>query len=341
MKKILVLEIIVLIALVIFGAVLLSSKDKPDSSQPTGTTVTTEPSTAPSTEPTPEPTTEPTTPAWATIPQDRLITAAQYFVYDLNANQYLAATGSGKTQVYPASITKIYSAYLALQHLDPEDMVGVGNELNMVASGSSVAHIKKGTKLTVSKLVEGMMLPSGNDASHTLAAAAGREISGNTGMGGQTAVNTFVKYMNDMNAQLGLTGSHWVNPDGIHKEQHYTTFDDLVTITRLVLKEKTIMEYATTVEEKFHNGEELYTWENTNQLVHPESRYYCPYAIGLKTGQTPRAGSCLLSAFDYEGRIIIVGVFGCPLQEDRFADTLQLFSAAVGYTGDGNASIIG
>lgn len=340
MKKILVLEVIVLIALVIFGAVLLA-KENSTPTEPAGTTVTTEPSTEPSAEPTPEPTTEPTTPAWATIPQDRLITAAQYFVYDLNANQYLAATGSGKTQVYPASITKIYSAYLALQHLDPEDLVGVGSELNMVAAGSSVAHIKKGAKLTVSKLVEGMMLPSGNDASHTLAAAAGRVISGKADMGGQTAVKTFVQYMNDMNEKLGLTGSHWVNPDGIHKEQHYTTFDDLVTITRLVLKEDTIMEYAVTVEEKFHNGEELYTWENTNLLVHPESQYYCPYAIGLKTGQTPRAGSCLLSAFDYEGRTIVVGVFGCPEPEDRFADTLQLFSAAVGYTGDGNASVIG
>lgn len=330
MKKMLILEIILLVALLIFGATLLIKEN----AQPTEPSVGT--SSTPSTEVTTEatttaPSTEPTIPAWATIPQDRLITAAQYFVYDLDAKEYLGATGSGKTQVYPASITKIYSAYLALQHLNPEDEVKVGNELSMVAVGSSVAHIKKGMTLSVEKLVEGMMLPSGNDASYTVAAAAGKVISGDSKISNQNAVKAFIAYMNDMNEELGLTGSHWLNPDGIHKEGHYTTFDDLVTISQLVLKNKTILKYATTVSDKFHNGEELYTWENTNLLVHPESQYYCPFAIGLKTGQTPRAGSCLLSAFDFEGRHLVIGVFGCPEPEDRFADTLQLLSATLGY----------
>jgi len=74
-------------------------------------------------------------------------------------------------------------------------------------------------------------------------------------------------------------------------------------------------------------------WKNTHALIHPDSEYYCPYAIGLKTGQTPSAGSCLLSAFRCEGRTLIIGVFGCPETQDRFADTLQLFNEAIGYTG--------
>ena len=65
-------------------------------------------------------------------------------------------------------------------------------------------------------------------------------------------------------------------------------------------------------------------WHNTNLLVDPESQYYCPYAIGLKTGQTPYAGSCLLSAFNVNNTGLIIGVFGCPDVESRFADTLQL-----------------
>ena len=75
-------------------------------------------------------------------------------------------------------------------------------------------------------------------------------------------------------------------------------------------------------------GEEV-EWKNTNLLIDPESDYYCPYAIGLKTGQTYAAGSCLLSAFDYHGRSLIIGVFGCPEEEDRFADTLQLLTLAL------------
>ena len=70
-------------------------------------------------------------------------------------------------------------------------------------------------------------------------------------------------------------------------------------------------------------------WHNTNLLVDPTSQYYCPYALGLKTGQTPAAGSCLLSAFDIDGNQYIIGVFGCPDVESRFADTLQLLNQCV------------
>ena len=64
-------------------------------------------------------------------------------------------------------------------------------------------------------------------------------------------------------------------------------------------------------------------------LIDPESPYYCPYAVGLKTGQTPSAGSCLLSAFRMDGRELLIGVFGCPKETDRFDDTLQLFNKIV------------
>ena len=67
----------------------------------------------------------------------------------------------------------------------------------------------------------------------------------------------------------------------------------------------------------------------TNALVNPESPYYCPYAVGLKTGQTPSAGSCLLSAFRMDDYELLIGVFGCPEEDDRFDDTLQLFNQIV------------
>ena len=70
-------------------------------------------------------------------------------------------------------------------------------------------------------------------------------------------------------------------------------------------------------------------WENTNKIINPDSEYYCPYAIGLKTGQTPSAGSCLLSAFRMNGQEWIIGVFGCPEETDRFDDTIQLFNQTI------------
>ena len=77
-------------------------------------------------------------------------------------------------------------------------------------------------------------------------------------------------------------------------------------------------------------SEDTVKWLNTNALIDPNSQYYCPYATGLKTGQTPSAGSCLLSSFSYEGKSYVIGVFGCPETDDRFEDTLQLFNRTVG-----------
>ena len=150
--------------------------------------------------------------------------------------------------------------------------------------------------------------------------------------------------MNDRAKAVGMTGTHFSNPDGIHRNTHYTTFADLALLGKMSLQNPTIMEMAKVAEDQV---EFVYTaprteekpdalapghWKNTNYLVVPESEYYCPYATGLKTGKTPAAGNCLLTSFEYEGRILIIGVFGCPENEDRFVDTLQLFNKTIGIT---------
>ena len=106
---------------------------------------------------------------------------------------------------------------------------------------------------------------------------------------------------------------------------------DMVKMGEKVIANETIMQYAVVSKENpvFESGEEK-NWENTNKLVDPTSPYYCSFATGLKTGQTPSAGSCLLSSFDYAGKQYIIGVFGCPEIEDRFVDTLQLLKQTVG-----------
>ena len=127
-----------------------------------------------------------------------------------------------------------------------------------------------------------------------------------------------------------MTGTQFQNPDGWHHEDHYTNFNDLVTLALLALETPTVQQYATvpktTVTPVFGHDKE---WINTNLLVNPETTFYCPYAIGLKTGQTEAAGSCLLSAFDIEGRRFLIGVFGSPLFDGKLDDTLQLLNDIV------------
>ena len=266
---------------------------------------------------------------WMTLPEDRVLTAQQYFVYDCQAQKFLTAAAESDQTVYPASVTKLFTAYVAMQYLQADEEITAGSELELIVNGSSVAELEKGDRLTVALLVEGMLLPSGNDAAYVLAAAAGRRISGSYGQDATSAVAAFVERMNEQAQRFGLTGTHFANPDGIHSYDHYTTYADLAIIGTLALKNPYIARYAEVSSASIKVSEErTLNWKNTNALIDPTSPYYCPLAVGLKTGQTPYAGSCLLSAFQKEdGTTLLIGVFGCPEEEDRFADTLQLFNA--------------
>ncbi|MBR4863000.1 MAG: D-alanyl-D-alanine carboxypeptidase [Oscillospiraceae bacterium] len=266
---------------------------------------------------------------WLTFSADRELTASQYFVYDPEKG-FVNASGETGEKVYPASITKLFTAYVAGQCLRKDMLVTVGDALDMVYPGSSVAELQRGDSLTVSQLIEAMMLPSGNDAAYVLAVEAGRAMGGEN-LSVADAVNTFVTEMNRQAKALGMLNTHFANPDGIHQADHYSSFDDLALLGALSVQDPVLLEYTGMANDRVNLQSGSVTWKNTNALIDPQSPYYCPHAIGLKTGQTPSAGSCLLSAFTYEGRTLIIGVFGCPEAEDRFADTLQLFNETIGY----------
>ena len=266
-------------------------------------------------------------PTWMELPEGRELTAKQAFVYDCITEEFTFLLGEETDTVYPASVTKLFTAYVALQYLQPDEMLTAGDALDLVGAGSSVAEIEKGDTLSVEMLVEAMLLPSGNDAAYILAVEAGRVLGKEESMGPWYAAEVFVEEMNRQAEMLGLSGTHFTNPDGYHDDKHYTNFADMAFIGRLAMENEIIMKYAKVYEDtpSFGSGEAK-QWKNTNQLVNPQSEYYCPIATGLKTGQTPSAGSCLLSSFEKGERRYLIGVFGCPEIEDRFADTLQLLN---------------
>ena len=214
-----------------------------------------------------------------------------------------------------ASTTKIMTALIICEQCNVLDRMQIPKEAVGI-EGSSI-YLREGEILTLQELLYGMMLHSGNDAATALAIYCG-----GTGEG-------FAKQMNDKARMLKMMNTHFVNPDGIHDPEHYTTVKDLVTLAKLCLADNTIMRTAAAVEADIVLHEETVVWKNTNALINPESPYYCPYAIGLKTGQTEVAGSCLLSAFRKDGQILIMGVFGSASHTDRFADTLQLFNQVI------------
>lgn len=324
MKKLTRLIALLLAAVLILLTAAACGSANPDATDP-GNTADPSGDTGATNEPI-EPTEPPTEPpTWPTYPESREITAQQAFVYDCGSGEFLYISGSETETVWLASITKLFTAHVALNYLSPEDQITVGDELDMVAWGSSVANLEKGNILTVEMLIEAMMLPSGNDAAYTLAAAAGRVIDGNPELSASAAVNVFMAQMNQEARLQGMLNTHFVNPDGIHDSNHYSSMGDLAILGKLALESPAIVRCCTVARDMVTPIEgRSFAWKNTNALIDPASEYYCHICLGLKTGQTPDAGSCLLSAFDVDGRKIVIGVFGCPETDDRFPDTLQL-----------------
>lgn len=261
-----------------------------------------------------------------TFSEDFFLESRDYFVYDCSQEKVLAISGSLEDKIYPASITKLFTAYVALQYLQPEQKITLGREVNLVAPDSSVANVKNGQVISVAELVEGMLLPSGNDAAYGLAAAAARAESGDPNMEPTDAVAYFVTLMNQTARELEFIGSQFTNPDGYHDPEHYTCSQDLMTIAKLALENECIRTCVAIYEDRvtFSNGD-VANWHNTNALINPDSQYYSPDAVGLKTGHTSSAGFCLLSAFEVEGDYYVVGTFGCLRPEDRFIDALKLY----------------
>lgn len=285
----------------------------------------------------PEDPTEPTDPTDPTEPTDptdpeepsqddepRQITASTYFVYDLRSKEFVTISGRKTEKVFPASITKLMTSYVALQYLSPEDTFTVGDEIALIDWDSSRAYLKEGDVLTVAQCIDAMLLPSGNDAAYAMATAVGRKIAGKE-VSAQRAMDLFVNAMNQAAEDLGMDNSHFETVDGMHLAQHYTCPQDLATLITALMKTPVVLDSAFSSSATHTINDRKVTWKNTNSLLNPKSSYYNPNAMGLKTGYTSYAGNCLLSLFFDDDRLYLIGTFDCPGYYDRFADTRQLY----------------
>lgn len=191
-------------------------------------------------------------------------------------------------QLYPASTTKIMTAYLALKYGDLDDYVTISKNAIDVPSDSSTAHLKAGDVLSLEALLYALMLPSGNDS----AVAIAEHISGST--------EEFVSLMNQEAKRLGATNTNFVNPHGYQDKNHYTTAYDLYLIFNECIKDQTFLRiiastsYDTRITQSDGTVREV-TWGQSNQFVNGSRKVPEDITIiGGKTGNTFDAGSCIL-----------------------------------------------
>lgn len=251
------------------------------------------------------------------------VRARQYFIYDVNADKMLCQKGQSKI-IYPASTTKLVTALTALEYLSPDDLVTVGGETDLIAGGSSIAYVREGMTLSVGMLIEGMLLPSGNDAAYALAAAAGRVIADDDSLSAKEAVEAFVAQMNIFAEKCGMCGSHFISPDGYSGKEHYSTLEDMAIISSLALKSPEIRKYCSlSSDDVTYASGETNHWDNTNECLVPTSKYYNKAVTGLKTGSLDGYYNLIAVVRDGEQEYII-GVFGLEDREERFEDVNRI-----------------
>lgn len=225
---------------------------------------------------------------------------------------------NGDTQLYPASLTKVLTAVVVMEHCSLEDSVTVNQTaLDSVEYGYTVINLKAGEVFTVEELLNVLMISSANDAALVLA----EHISG--------SVENFVKLMNETATKIGCTNSNFVNPNGVHHENHYSTARDLVKIANYSLRFDKLKELYSTRYYKLR-ATDLYPKEDricstTNELLLSGTDNYYKYAKGLKTGFTTPAGHCLIGYAYKDGLELISVLLNGSTSDNRYLETRNLF----------------
>jgi len=219
-------------------------------------------------------------------------------------------------KVYPASVTKIMTLLITMENLDRsiislDDTVTISE--NAASMGGSQLYMEAGETKTVEQLLKAITVASGNDASVAIA----EHIGGSEEL--------FVEMMNQRAKELGMKDTHFVNSNGLHDEEHYTSAYDVGIMSRELLKHKKIFDFTTIWMEDIQVGKEgrfkTFTMVNSNKLLR---RY--DGVDGLKTGYTSAAKHCL-SATAKKGSLRLISVvMGSPTSEIRFKESSNLLN---------------
>ena len=257
------------------------------------------------------------------------LSADAVFVADVTSGAELFALNPD-TPLPPASLTKIVSALVILDHADLDATIEIIPE-DLVSPEESQVGLTAGDRLSARDLLFGALIPSGNDATRALARHIGGEALGGSPVP-EAAIAKFVAMMNEKAQQLGAVDSHFANPTGIDAEGHVMTARDVATVTAAALQDPLFAEIVSTPSVVLDSSTlpSGYPVQTTNLLLQEG------LVNGVKTGTTPAAGGCLVTSFLIGANTVLAVVLGSDLTETaegvqdntiRFAETRALLTA--------------
>lgn len=237
-----------------------------------------------------------------TEPSDIDFDAQAILLYEMNSGTMVYAKNIDEKR-YPASLTKVMTCLLALEHGTLTDVITVSDEVveNLDPNGSS-SGLMAGEELTLEQLLFCLMIESANDAAPVIA----QYIAGDE--------SSFIQMMNDKAKELGCTNTHFMNTHGLHDENHYTTARDLSKIMTAALEYDKFREIYSTDRyvmpaTNLHDERILVT---TNFLIGTTltSQYYDSRVVGGKTGFTTPAGRCIMCTAEKDNLNYLCVVLG-------------------------------
>ena len=226
-------------------------------------------------------------------------------IFEKNSNERLE----------PASMTKIMTLLLTFEAIDNgkislDDMVTISKRA--ADMGGSQMFLEAGSNIRLEEIIKGVSIASANDGAIALAEYIGG------------SVENFVDMMNKKAEDLGLSNTHFINPHGLHADNHYSSAYDMAIMASNLINHEKILNYTSIYEDYFNKPDGSRTWlVNTNKLV----RFF-KGVDGLKTGYTKEAGYCLTATAKKNNVRYITVVMGEPSSDIRSSETTNMLNYA-------------
>ena len=249
--------------------------------------------------------------SWAAesvVPAAPQLAAKAWVLMDGASGQILVENNADE-RLPPASLTKLMTAYIATKEIEggrikEDDLVTVSE--HAWRTGGSRMFIKLGSQVSVSDLLHGIIIQSGNDASVALA----EHIAGSE--------DAFADMMNNTAQKLGMSNSHFMDATGLPNPEHYSSAHDMALLARAIIYGEPT-HYAIYAQKEFF-------WNNIKQPNRNLLLWRDKTVDGLKTGHTDEAGYCLVASAVRDGQRMIAVVFGTNSEQARAAETQKLLT---------------
>ncbi|MGP4845649.1 D-alanyl-D-alanine carboxypeptidase family protein [Marinobacter sp. 1Y8] len=249
----------------------------------------------------------------ALIPAPPQVAASSYILLDVESGRIIME-GNSRERLPPASLTKMMTAYIVERELD-ENRIAMTDEVPVSVhawqTGGSRMFVKEGSRVPVEKLLKGVIIQSGNDASVALA----EFIAGSEG--------AFADVMNQQAKILGMNDSHFENATGLPSPQHLSSAYDLATLARAIIND--YPDNYSVYSEKYFTYNDI-RQPNRNRLLWRD-----PSVDGLKTGHTKEAGYCLVASAKRDEMRLVAVVMGTKSENARAQEVQKLLNYGFRY----------